>query len=171
MKPGAGQGSPLRVAPPVQKILRRTLFLVWGSGVVRLERRILDIVDTSPSEMMLASLEPETLLAWCCAFFGMALGGSGVELHRPGCDRCWPCCISSSACSEDRVSGVLRARRACGVRFWRWRRRQGRGGVRVDSVRDGVLLVPRGAGHFGCAQRGVPTVQTVQKAVLASTSL
>ena len=30
MKPGAGQGSPLRVAPPVQKILRRTLFLVWG---------------------------------------------------------------------------------------------------------------------------------------------
>ena len=47
----------------------------------------------------------------------------------------------------------------------------GGGGVRVDSVRDGVLLVPRGAGHFGCAQRGVPTVQTVQKAVLASTSL
>ena len=40
--------------------------------VVRLQRRILDIVDTSPSEMMLASLEPETLLAWCCAFFGMA---------------------------------------------------------------------------------------------------
>ena len=27
------------------------------------------------------------------------------------------------------------------------------------------------AGHFSCAQRGVPTVQTVQKAVLASTSL
>ena len=27
MKPGAGQGSPLRVAPPVQKILRRTLSL------------------------------------------------------------------------------------------------------------------------------------------------
>ena len=46
VKPGAGQGSPLRVAPPVQKILRRTLFLVWCSGVVRLERRILDIVDT-----------------------------------------------------------------------------------------------------------------------------
>ena len=55
-------------------------------------------------------------------------GGSGVELHRPGCDRCWPCCISSSACLEDRVSGVLRARRACGVCFWRWRRRQGRAG-------------------------------------------
>ena len=48
---------------------------------------------------------------------------------------------------------------------------RGGGGVRVDSVRDGVLLVQRGAGHFGCAQRGVPTVQTVQKAVLASTSL
>ena len=74
MKPGAGQGSPLRVAPLYRAILRRTLFLVWGSGVVRLERRILDIVDTSPSEMMLASLEPETLLAWCCAFFGMAQG-------------------------------------------------------------------------------------------------
>ena len=28
-KPGAGQGSPLRVAPPVQKILRRTL--AWGA--------------------------------------------------------------------------------------------------------------------------------------------
>ena len=99
---------------------------------------------------MLASLEPETLLAWCCSFFGMALGGSGVELHRPGCDRCWPCCISSSACSEDRVSGVLRARRACGVRFWRWRRRQGRGRVRVDSVRDGVLLVPSAVGRLPC---------------------
>ena len=30
---------------------------------------------------------------------------------------------------------------------------RGGAGVRVDSVRDGVLLVPRGAGHFGCAQR------------------
>ena len=33
----------------------------------------------------------------------------------------------------------------------------------MDSVRDGVLLVPRAG--------GAPTVQTVQKAVLASTSL
>ena len=56
---------------PVQAILVKLLH-VYGTGVVRLERRILGIVDTSPSEMMLASLEPETLLAWCCAFFGMA---------------------------------------------------------------------------------------------------
>ena len=52
MKLGASQSL-------VQAILVELLH-VQGIGVVRLERRILDIVDTSPSEMMLASLEPET---------------------------------------------------------------------------------------------------------------
>ena len=64
-----------------------------------------------------------------------------MELHRPGCDRCWPCCISSSACSGDRVSGVLRARRARGVRFWRWRRRQGRSRVRVATCIRRLLVI------------------------------
>ena len=53
------------------------------SGVVCLERRILEIVDISPSEMMLASLEPEKLLAWCCAFCGMARSCTGYMLLRP----------------------------------------------------------------------------------------
>ena len=40
---------------------------------------------------------------------------SGVELHRPGCDCCGPTRASSSACPEDRDSGVLREQGVCGV--------------------------------------------------------
>ena len=44
----------------------------------------LDIVDISPSEMMLASLEPEALLAWCCAFCGMARSCTGLGVTVAG---------------------------------------------------------------------------------------
>ena len=141
MKPGAGQGSPLRVAPPVQSDTGQNYYMSRAVGSY----------VSSAESWTSWTLHPRR---WCSLPWSLRRcwpgvvrssawhkGGSGVELHRPGCDRCWPCCISSSACSEDRVSGALRARRACGVCFWRWRRRQERGRVRVDSVRDGVLLV------------------------------
>ena len=38
-----------------------------------------------------------------------------MELHLPGCDRCCPSRASSSACSEDKVSGVLREQGVLGV--------------------------------------------------------
>ena len=60
---------------------------------------------------MLASLEPETLLAWYVLVPRHGTkGGSGVELHLPGCDRCCPARASSSACSGEKDFGVLRAR-------------------------------------------------------------
>ena len=52
------------------------------------------------------------MLAWCVLVLRL---GSGVELHRPGCDRCCPTRASSSACPEDRDSGVLREQGVCGV--------------------------------------------------------
>ena len=42
MKPGAGQGSPLRVAPPVQKILRRT-FSLSGARHLHHDGRVMEI--------------------------------------------------------------------------------------------------------------------------------
>ena len=47
--------------------MRRTLFLVWGRGAVRLERRFMDIADVFFWKVMLASLESEALLTrWAC---------------------------------------------------------------------------------------------------------
>ena len=43
--------------------------------------------------------------------------------------------------------------------------------AQVPAVQGARAVHRQSAGHFGCAQRGVPTVQTVQKAVLASTPL
>ena len=70
--------------------------------------------------------------AWHCWLWG----GVAPAL---GCDRCCPTLASSSACPEDRDSGVLREQGVC------WCLRGGGGGggwgggLGVDSVRDGVL--------------------------------
>ena len=68
--------------------------------------------------------------------------GSGVELHRPGCDRCCPTRASSSACREDRDSGVLREQGVCGVCGRGGGGGGWGGGLGVNSVRDGVLPDP-----------------------------
>ena len=91
----------------------------------------MDIDDVFLMKVMLASLEP--VRCWPGAV------GSGVELHRPGNDRCCPTRASSSGCPEDGDSCVLREQGVCGVCGERWRRRLGRW-LGVDSVRDGVLL-------------------------------
>ena len=117
-----------------------------GSGVVRLERRILDIVDTSPSEMMLASLEPETLLAWCCAFFGMALlalGWSCTGLLRPLLSDVRQFFGMLGGQGLRRTSQARRSLVSAGGGGGRWG-----GGLGVDSVRVGVLLLPRAVDVF-----------------------
>ena len=63
-----------------------------------------------------------------CSFHGMAQWeGCGVTLALG--DRCCPTRVSSSACSEDKVSGVLREPGVLGVCGRRWRRRRGRARV------------------------------------------
>ena len=100
----------------------------------------MDIDDVFLMEMMLASLEPETLLAWCCAFFGMALLALG-----------WSC-TGLGVTVAVRRAPVLRHARGQGLRRTSRAKCLGclrggggggwGGGLGVDSVRDGVLPDP-----------------------------
>ena len=75
----------------------------------------MDIDDVLLTKVMLASFGACALLAWCVLVLRHGTVGSGVELHRPGCDRCCPTRASSSACPDDRDSGVFREQGVCGV--------------------------------------------------------
>ena len=160
MKPGAGQGSPLRVAPgvplgmggdpePCTERYDGHYYIVWGR------------CPTS------------------------RLPSHGHRLHMPyqGCEGT-PDWVDVLALGRKRR---LRSSRFVLVIRWTAAGRRGAGGRccgavhRQGCVRPLAAQVPAVQGVHGqfidrvldtsVAQRGVPTVQTVQKAVLASTSL
>ena len=132
MKPGAGQGSPLRVAPLYRRYCDKH-YSLSGAGRLRLDGRFTDFAFKM---LVLASAR------------------SGPMEYLGATERREPTGRGTSSTRGWRGSGTIGLRRqddmevALAVRRRWWWRRPGRGRVRVDSVRDGVLLVPRAVDVF-----------------------
>ena len=125
------------------------------------------IADAFFMKVMLASLEPETLLAWCV----LVLRHGTMGRLRSGCDRCCPTRVSSSACSEDKVSSILREQ----VEAWRWQRRRGGRGAggwrrRLRGGLHGFLPGQSSAAFCGADHRRLLRAWTRFKSALWSTT-
>ena len=144
MKPGAGQGSSLRVAPPVQKILRRTLSL---SGA--------ELSYTTEA----ASLRPLTWMPCNTSGSGWrGSGGFGLRAIPRG-----PAGVGAVAVAAPSQQGEGAPRRAGGEggRWAHWGRRCGGGGVAAAVVAGRCWLRYAAYAEFFNGGEGFDVVKVV----------